>query len=94
MMKIKGKMVNKIRGNFKDLYRRKNQPITCQSCIKLSEENMSKTVTENPEDTQLHVLEDCAAVEDLCLKNDLKSDTGLVKFFKEVVKGQIQEEEG
>ena len=46
MMKIKGQMVNKIRGNFKDLYRRKNQPITCQSCIKLREENMSETVTE------------------------------------------------
>ena len=55
---------------------------------------MPETVTEKPEDNQLHVLEDCAAFEDLRLENDLKSDTGLVKFFKEVVKRRIQEEEG
>ena len=94
MMKIEGGMVNTIRGNFKELYRRKNQPITCQFCVDPREESVTEIETENPLDTQLHVIEECAAFDDLHIKYDLKSDIGLVKFFKEVVKRRIQDEEG
>ena len=90
MMRIKGGMVKTIRSNFKQKYRKNNQSITCQSCVDFRDHNESKTEVEKPEDTQLHVLEQCEAFEDIRNEFDVKSDAGIVQFYTEVVKRRIQ----
>ena len=45
---------------------------------------------EKPTDTQLHVLEECEAFDDIRQEIDINSDTGIVEYFKEIVKRRIQ----
>ena len=94
-MRISGGMVNTIRSNYKQKYRRRNQPISCQSCKSNRNSNESEGNVEDeddePRDTQIHVLEECVAFEDIRALHDLTSDAGLVNFFSEVVKRRIQE---
>ena len=88
MMKIKGGMVNTIRGNFKQKHRKKNQSITCQSCKEARE--LEDPESKKPIDTQLHVLEECEAFDDIRHEYDIHRNEGLVEFFKQVVKRIIQ----
>ena len=92
MMKIKGGMVNTIRGNFKQKYRRKNQSITCQSCKEVRDEEHPES--EKPIDSQLHVIEECEAFEDLRHEYDIHSNKGLVEFFKLVIKKKNSSKRG
>ena len=62
MMRITSGMVNTIRGNFKQKYRRIDQSITCQSCKEIRGKNEPDN---NPIDTQIHVLDECEAYSDL-----------------------------
>ena len=87
-MRIKGGMVNTIRGNFKQKYRKKNLSFTCQSCKEIRKNTNPEA--EKPTDTQLHVLEECEAFDDIRQEIDINSDTGIVEYFKEIVKRQIQ----
>ena len=91
MMRITGGMVNSVRGNFKQMYRKKNLPITCQSCNRIRDENEADNSDETPVDTQKHLLEECEAFENLRNEFDLETDAGLVGFFKELVKRRIDE---
>ena len=88
MMRIKGGMVNTIPGNFKQKYRKKTLSFTCQSCKDIKKN--TKPEAEKPVDTQLHVLEECEAFDDIRQAVDIKSDTGIVEYFKEIVKRRIQ----
>ena len=43
-------------------------------------------------DTQSHVLEECAAFDNIRTEFNLKTEAGLVGFFKEVVKRRCEDE--
>ena len=96
-LRISSGMVNKIKGNYKDKYRRRNKSITCSSCAPLLRENKPDgepdKPPEKPPDTQIHLLEECVAFEDVRESTDLKTDAGLVSFFNEVVKRRTEMEE-
>ena len=92
MMRISGGMVQSVRGNFKERYRKKNLPITCQSCKASNDNNAPVDDTEKPMDTQTHLLEECVAFDDIRNEFDLQTETGLVGFFKEVIKRRNEDE--
>ena len=76
-MRISSGMINQIKGNYKQKYRKMNQSITCISCKNI---NSEKEGNKEPEDTQLHLIEECEAFEDLRSNTDL-SKKGRVSFF-------------
>ena len=43
-----------------------------------------------PADTQLHVLEECVAYQDLREQYDTREDSQLIEFFKKVVERRIK----
>ena len=86
-------MVNGIKGNFKDKYRRRNTSITCPSCAPLLRENEPDGEPEKPPHTQNHLLEACIAFEEVRGSTDLRTDAGLVSFFNEVVRRRTLMEE-
>ena len=85
-------MVNNIKGNFKDKYRKRNTSITCPSCKPENGSNTDDLITEKPQDTQNHLLETCVAFKELRESIDTNTDSGLVSFFREVVKRRIDSE--
>ena len=85
-------MVNNIKGNFKDKYRKRNTSITCPSCKPENGSNTDDLITEKPQDTQNHLLETCVAFKELRESIDTNTDSGLVSFFREVVKRRIEAE--
>ena len=48
-------MVNNIKGNFKDKYRKRNTSITCPSCKPENGSNTDDLITEKPQDAQNHL---------------------------------------
>ena len=46
---------------------------------------------EKPIDTQLHVLEECPAFKDIRDECDLETESGIVSFFKAVVKRRMDD---
>ena len=92
-IRIASGMVEDIKGNFKDQYRRRNKSLTCRSCKPQLEVNSEEKKKEKPVETQNHLLENCVAFEELRKSIELNSDSGLVSFFHEVVKLRIAEDE-
>ena len=66
-------------------------PITCQSCKNMREDDEEENEDEEPIDTQLHVLEECPAFKELRNECDLNTESGLVQFFKEIVRRRLEE---
>ena len=93
MMRILGGMVQSVHGNFRERYRKKNLPITCQSCKASNDNNAPVDDTEKPiNTTQTHLLEECVAFDDIRNEIDLQMEAGLVGFFKEVIKRHNEDE--
>ena len=92
-VRIASGMVDKIKGNHKDKYRRKNESITCPSCKPQLEDDAVDDGKEKPRDTQNHLLEKCVAFEELRKSIDINSDAGLVSFFSKVVRLRIADDE-
>ena len=87
-LRISSGMVSTVKSNFKQNF--KNKSLSCDSCKHL---RADKGEEEKPIDSQLHLMESCEAFEDLRAQSDLNSDSGLVFFFKEVIKRRIKESE-
>ena len=85
-LRISSGMVEGIKGNFKDKYRKSNTSITCPSCKQISNNNSGDKDVEKPKDTQNHLLEECVAFDEVRKSLDLETDSGLVSFFAEVVR--------
>ena len=86
MFKIKSKVVPTIRKNFSQKCEKKS--LSCQSC-----KNMNNKESSPPEDTQNHVVSDCPAFEHVRVNRDMSNDADLAKFFKEVIKQRLEENE-
>ena len=83
--RVKCKMVESIRGNFPQKYRKDS--LTCQSCKHLYPSNPSPDTIR---DSQSHLLESCAAFTQTRSFFNLDTDIGIVNFLKEVIRHRIE----
>ena len=87
-MRISMGMVNTVRSNFKQSY--KDRSLTCQSCKNIRVVKSDNLEVEKPTDSQVHLMEDCEAFQDIRAELDLQSDADIVTFFKKVIQRRIE----
>ena len=87
-MRISMGMVNTIRSNFKQSY--KDRSLTCQSCKNIRVDRSDEIEVEKPIDSQVHLMEDCEAFEDIRAELNLQIDADIVTFFKRVIERCIE----
>ena len=78
-MRISMGMVNTVRSNFKQSY--KDRSLTCQSCKGIRVGRRDENEGEKPIDSQIHLMEDCEAFEDIRRELNIQNDAGIVEFF-------------
>ena len=93
--RISSSMVSSVRSK----YRRLGKSLTCPSCRDVSADcsNTNQTLNSEdkpqptPRDSQIHIMTECCAYDDLRVKyEDLSHDSNLISFFREVVERRIQ----
>ena len=94
-MRISCGMISQIKGNFKQKYKKKNMSIICSSCLNLSDNESTGNYngTKEKSYTQLHLLEECKAFNELRAETDPTTNEGLVYFFTQVIKKRLEEDE-
>ena len=80
--KITSEVVPTVRKNFSRKYRRSS--LLCPSC---------RNTSNQKEDTQVHLIFECPAFEDLRKDKNMENDQHLTDFFKAVVAYRIEHDE-
>ena len=92
--RIEIKMVDNIRHNFPNKYRKKNLSLSCPSCKEnSSNSNKSIDTVSNPPHSQTHLLLHCEAFSRLREDLDIENDEEVVDFFMKVVESRVKEME-
>ena len=70
----------------------RNKALSCQSCTSLLPKlDSTGRQIKPPEDSQSHLTQECLAFVDLREKYDIKTDQGIVDFFREVVNRRAED---